>query len=138
MTALFLKHKNSYAHTSTYSLISSWPFDMHPPPLPAALSCTFPHIRSNVHPVAHQRAPPIPSCSPKPAVLSCLVSQQLPQTPLPAHPLREHGAKGSRRTEPPVLLHQSLVPDISDWNNLGRRVRFAPVLEVLNTTNFHH
>lgn len=138
MTALFLKHKNSYAHTSTYSLISSWPFDMHPPPLPAALSCTFPHLRSNVHPVAHQRAPRFLPAAPNQQFSAASFPSQLPQTPLPAHPLREHGAKGSRRTEPPVLLHQSLVPDISDWNNLGRRVRFAPVLEVLNTTNFHH
>jgi len=50
----------------------------------------------------------------------------------------EHGEKGERHVELSVPLHQSLMPDRRDWNNLGLRVLFAPVLEVLYTTNFHH
>lgn len=62
--------------------ISTWPFDMHPPPLPAALSCTLPRVRSNVHPVTQQIAPespPIPSCSPQNS------SPQLPRFPASSH-----------------------------------------------------
>lgn len=113
------------------------------------LTCTF-HLFQQLFPVPsftsgatftqlHTREPPNSFLLPPNQQFSAAsFPSQLSQMPLPAHPVREHGAKGSRRTEPPVLLHQSLVPDISDWNNLGRRVRFAPVLEVLNTTNFHH